>query len=180
MEYPEIVRTIADILKEYDGEKPVHKAYMPGIGPFGEPQIVKIISKKLIAIGIPSKTRRTPDLEIKGGWAIEFKLVRPFGDNGNEAENWTVNLLHPYSGNASLIGDALKLIELPKYDHKCLFVIGYEHNPAKISLDPMIASFELIAQKVMKIKLGERIEEKRTGLVHPIHQVVRCIGWELN
>jgi hypothetical protein len=39
MEYPEIVRIVADILKECDGEKPVHKAYMPGIGPFGEPLV---------------------------------------------------------------------------------------------------------------------------------------------
>jgi hypothetical protein len=112
--------------------------------------------------------------------ALSFKIVRPFGDNGKEAENWTVNLLHPYSGNVSLIGDALKLIQLPNYQHKGLFVIGYEHDPPKISLDPIIASFELIAQQVMKIKLGERIEEKRRGLIHPEHQVVRCIGWELN
>ena len=95
MEYSDLVRTIADILKEYDGEKPVHKSYMPGIGPFGEPQIVRIISRRLITKGIPARTRRTPDLEIQSDWAIEVKIVRPFGDNGHEAENWTVNLLHP-------------------------------------------------------------------------------------
>src|SRR6058998_405930 len=33
----------------------------------------------------------------------------PFGDNGKEAENWSVNLLHPYEGNVSTIGDCCKL-----------------------------------------------------------------------
>jgi hypothetical protein len=179
MQYPNLVRTIADVLKEFDDEKPIHKEFKPGIGPFGEPQIVKIIAEKLTLKGILAITRKTPDLDIQGQWAIEFKIVRPFGDNGKEAENWTVNLLHPYPGNVSLIGDALKLLQLSNYHHKGLFIIGYEHNPAKISLDPIISSFELIAQDVKKIKLGERIEEKRCGLVHPEHQVVRCIGWEL-
>lgn len=179
MGYSQLIKIIADILKEYDAEKPVHKVFKAGIGPFGEPQIVSIISAKLNQVGIPAKTRRTPDLAIQGDWAIEFKIVRPYGDNGKEAENWTVNVLHPYPGNVSLIGDAIKLLQLPNFRHKGLFIIGYEHNPAKISLDPIIASFELITQNVMKINLGDRIEEKRIKLVHPEHQVVRCIGWEL-
>jgi len=179
MDFSNIVRKIADILKEYDDQKPIHKAFKPGIGPFGEPQIVNVISESLSRNGIPAKTRRTPDLDIQSYWAIEFKIVRPFGDNGKEAENWTVNLLHPYPGNVSLIGDALKLLQLPNYSHKGLFIIGYEHNPARINLDPIISSFELIAKDVIKIKLGDRIEEKRLGLVHPEHQVLRCIGWEL-
>ncbi len=179
MKFSNIIRTIADILKEYDDQKPIHKAFKPGIGPFGEPQIVNVISERLSRDGISARTRRTPDLDIQSYWAIEFKIVRPFGDNGKEAENWTVNLLHPYPGNVSLIGDALKLLQLPNYSRKGLVIIGYEHNPAKISLDPIISSFELIAKDVIKIKIGERIEEKRSGLVHPEHQVVRCIGWEL-
>lgn len=179
MQYQDIVKIIADILKEFDDQKPTHKEFKPGIGPFGEPQIVSIIAQKLSEKGIQARTRRTPDLDIQGDWAIEFKIVRPFGDNGKEAENWTVNLLHPYAGNVSLIGDALKLLQLPNYSHKGLFIIGYEHDPAKISLDPIISAFELIIKSVINLKIGERIEEKRSGLVHPEHQIVRCIGWEL-
>jgi hypothetical protein len=118
-------------------------------------------------------------LDIQNKWAIEFKIVRPFGDNGKEAENWSVNMLHPYPGNVSLISDAIKLIRLDGYTKKGLFVIGYEHDPARISLDPLIASFELIALSVMDINLGKRIEQRRGKLVHPEHQVLRCIGWEL-
>jgi hypothetical protein len=180
MEYRDIVITIADLLKEFDSERPVHKAFQPGIGPFGEPQIVGIIAQRLSEKGISAKTKRTPDLDIQHQWAIEFKIVRPFGDNGKEAENWSVNMLHPYSGNVSLIGDAIKLTSSNAYPFKGLFVIGFEHNPAKISLDPLLDAFEAIARQIIRINLGERIEQKREGLVHQEHQVLRCIGWKIN
>ena len=179
MHYVETVKLIADILKEFDSERPVHKAFSPGIGPFGEPQIVREIARRLSSRGIPAQTKRTPDLDVQHEWALEFKIVRPFGDNGREAENWSVNLLHPYEGNVSLIGDAMKLSRLDTYRYKGLFVIGYEHNPPKISLDPLLSSFELIARKMTSIPLGKRVEEQRDHLVHPEHQVLRCIGWEL-
>jgi hypothetical protein len=179
MEFPEIIRTIANILKGYDNEMPIHKKYQPGIGPFGEPQLVKAIAERLSNQGIAALTKRMPDLEIESQWALEIKIVRPFGDNGREAENWSVNMLHPYEGNQSLVGDAIKLAALNSYSNKGLFVIGFEHDPARISLDPLVASFEVIAGQVMGIHLGQRIEERRIGLVHPEHQVLRCIGWQL-
>lgn len=179
MQYREVIELVADILKGFDLERPVHKVFQPGIGPFGEPQIVSEIAKRLSKGGILARTKRTPDLVIQDEWAIEFKIVRPFGDNGKEAENWSVNVLHPYFGNISLIGDAIKLCRTKNNYRKALFIIGYEHDPAKISLDPLLLSFELIAKEVMAIPLKERIEEKRGQLVHPEHQVLRCIGWEL-
>lgn len=179
MEYQNIVTKITNLLYEYDSEKPVHKEFQPGIGPFGEPQIVKIIAEKLTLSGLDSLTKRTPDLLIQNRWGIEFKIVRPFGDNGKEAENWSVNMLHPYPGNVSLLSDAIKLRNFNGGIEKGLFVIGYEHNPARISLDPLIDSFELIARKVLLLNLSDRIEETRKGLVHPEHQVLRCIGWKV-
>ena len=179
MEYAEIVKTIADVLKDYDLEAPVHKAFRPGIGPFGEPQIVSLIAARLANKGIVAKTRRTPDLDIEHQWAIEFKIVRPFGDNGKVAENWSVNMLHPYAGSTSLIGDAIKLANLEQYPNKGLFVIGFEHSPPRIPLDPLLDSFEAIASQVMGIHLYARLEEKRVGLIHSEHQVLRCVGWQL-
>ena len=179
MRHVEIVETIADLLKGFDSERPVHKTFQPGIGPFGEPQLVREIAGRLTEQGIRTHTRRTPDMDIQSSWAIEFKVVRPFGDNGRKSENWSQNLLHPYEGNVSLIGDAIKLSSLTNYAHKCVFVIGYEHDSPKVSLDPLLASFELIARCVMGIRLSGRVEETRTDLVHPVHQVLRCISWEL-
>ncbi|WP_448541865.1 hypothetical protein [Roseiflexus sp.] len=182
MSYSDVVRIIADILKAFDSTRPVHKTFSPGIGPFGEPQLVREIAQRLTRNGIQAKTQQTPDLVIQGSvFAIEFKIVRPFGDNGKEAENWSVNMLHPYPGNVSLLADALKLNGLNNvFQHRGLLMIGYEHNPPRISLDPLIRSFELIAKVEMGIPLGQRVEEKRDGLVHPEHQVLRCVGWELN
>jgi hypothetical protein len=125
MEFQEIVEIIADELKLVDQERPVHKNFLPGIGPFGEPQIVKIVSERLTSRGVQAQTKRSPDLALENEWALEFKIVRPFGDNGKEAENWTVNMLHRYPGNTSLIGDAYKLRNLLQYNQRGLLVIGY-------------------------------------------------------
>jgi hypothetical protein len=179
MPYAQLVSLIADLLFQLDASKPVHKKFQPGIGPFGEPQLIKILAERLTDLGFSATTQRTPDLRIDADCAIEFKIVRPYGDNGNEAEDWSVNVLHPYPGNVSLIGDAIKLGELQGYSMKGLFVIGFEHSPAKISLDPLLDSFEAICRAVMSIRLEERIEEKRGPLVHPEHQILRCVGWQL-
>ena len=179
MELQEIVTSVANLLKEFDSSKPVHKNFKPGIGPFGEPQLIKEISRLLNEKGISASIHRTPDLVINDEWAVEFKIVRPFGDNGREAEDWSVNLLHPYEGNASAIGDALKLISRAHIKRKAVFVIGYEHEPPKISLDPSLEAFELIAKSIVKIPIGARIEERRNNLVHPVHQTIRCIAWEI-
>lgn len=175
----EVVNEIADFLKEFDSTKPVHKGYQPGIGPFGEPQIVKEIANGLSTKEIRSKTHRNPDMSVGGEWAIEFKIARPFNDNGKVAENWSVNLLHPYEGSDSLLGDCLKLQRLDGYLKKATIVLGYEHDPAKISLDPLVMSFEIIASHIMNIKLSARFEQIRRGLVHPEHRVARVIGWQL-
>ena len=182
--YSSLVGRIADLLTILDRERPVHRSrgreFKPGIGPFGEPQLVKMLAQLLTKQGVPSRTRRTPDLDIKNGtWGIECKIARPFGDNDAVAENWSVNLLHPYPGNESLIGDGLKLSALTGFQRKGLLVLGFEHDPAKLSLDPLVNSFELVATGVCGVPLGRRVEEARSGLVHPVHQVLRCFGWEV-
>ena len=182
--YAGLVGQVANLLTSFDQERPVHRnlgrAFGPGIGPFGEPQLVKELARLLTEEGIPSRTRRTPDLDIGNGtWGVECKIVRPFGDNNAVAENWSVNLLHPYPGNDSLIGDGLKLREMDGFERKGLLVFGFEHDSAKVSLDPLVDSFELIATRVCGVSLGARVEEARRGLVHPVHQVLRCFGWEV-
>src|SRR5262249_23748873 len=93
-----VASDVANAIVDIDASEPPFKQFQKGAGPFGEPQLVKLISERLNrlpAYGAKTVTKRTPDLLIRGQWAIEFKLVRPFGDNGKEAENWSVNLLHP-------------------------------------------------------------------------------------
>jgi hypothetical protein len=177
-----LVRDIADALVSVDATGSPFKAFQPGVGPYGEPQLVGLIAKHLrdlVRYGRGVKTKRSPDLLIPGQWAVEFKIARPFGDNGREAENWSVNLLHPYAGNVSAIGDCLKLMEYPGPERRASVVIGYEHSPARIPLEPLLASFELLAQQILGIGLSPRVEERREGLRHRFHQQLIVAAWEI-
>lgn len=179
---PEIVRDIADAVFGVDQRGIPFRSFLPGVGPYGEPQLATLIADHLRSLAIYGdgvQTKRTPDLLIPLRWAIEIKLVRPFGNNGKEAENWSVNLLHPYEGNVSAIGDCLKLRRYPGQERKASVAIGYEHTPAQIPLEPVLRSFEVIANQIAGIQLGPRVEVRRDGLRHPIHQQLLVAAWEV-
>lgn len=180
MELRTVVTDIADALKAVDSSREPFKTYLPGVGPYGEPQLLKLVCQHLNSSSRYAsfvKTMRTPDLLIKGHWALEVKIVRPFGNDGRPAENWSVNLLHPYVGNASLLGDCLKLRSIEREERKAVLAIAYEHDPPLIDLEPLTLSFELIAAQVLSIPLGERISVERGDLVHPIHRRLVVMGW---
>lgn len=182
MELAQIIDDVADGLVAIDASGVSFKEFQPGAGPYGEPQLVRLIADQLnrhASYEGRVATKRTPDLLIRGRWALEFKLARPFGDNGREAENWSVNLLHPYEGNASVLGDCMKLLDLQIPERKAVVVVGFEHTPPRISLSPLIDSFEVIAERVLHIRLGPRVQVIRQGLVHPVHQQVTVTGWEV-
>jgi len=182
MELEELVADVAGALVNVDASRVPFRAFQPGVGPYGEPQLVKLITAFLNRspkYHNAACTRRTPDLLIPNHWAVEFKITRPFGDNGKEAENWSVNLLHPYAGNVSTIGDCHKLLKLPGLERKAVVVIGYEHVPAQVDLTPLVRSFEVIAGQVAGIRLSDRVECRREGLVHAVHQSFRVFAWEV-
>jgi hypothetical protein len=182
MNLAEVIEDVADSLIAIDTSRVPFRSFQLGVGPYGEPQLLKAIAlnlNRLPKYNDQVQTRRTPDLLIPKHWAIEFKIARPYGDNGKEAENWSVNLLHPYKENVSTIGDCYKLLELASTERKAVVVIGYEHSPARIDLTPLIEAFEVVAKQVMHIALSDRIETRRNGLIHPVHQSVRVFAWEL-
>jgi len=182
VELKEIVSDVANALVNIDRSGLAFRGFQKGVGPHGEPQLVKLIATALNHLNKYRdrvRTKRTPDLLIPSEWAIEFKITRPFGDNGKEAENWSVNLLHPYPGNLSTIGDCMKLLNHSGTERRAIIVIGYEHVPAQIDLTPLLESFEAIAANVLGIDLAPRIETRHERLVHPVHQAVRVIGWEV-
>jgi hypothetical protein len=182
MDLEQVVDDIAAAAVAVDGCGVAFKHFQLGVGPYGEPQLLAAVAKHLNTLpeyGGAARTKRTPDLLISRAWALEFKLARPFGDNGNEAENWSVNLLHPYEGNVSLVGDCLKLQKLGGTERKAAVVVGYEHTPPRISLVPLVKAFELVAEKVVGIRLGPRIQVTRFGLCHPVHQQLLVAAWEV-
>jgi hypothetical protein len=182
MSLNQLISDIAGACERIDREEPPFKAFQPGVGPYGEPQLVRLIAdrlSKLPAFLGRAKSKRTPDLLIVDYWALEFKIARPFGDNGFEAENWSVNLLHPYAGNVSTFGDCLKLAGWKGPERRAVVVIGYEHEPARIPLEPLFQSFEAIAEQLLPFPISPRVEVIRGGLRHPVHQLLRVAGWEV-
>jgi hypothetical protein len=114
MELEEVVSDIRGALVDIDECGEPFRNFQPGVGPYGEPQLVGRIARYLNDLpkyGTAVRTKRTPDMLIPNEWAIEFKITRPYGDNGKEAENWSVNLLHPYPGNVSSVGIATSLLD---------------------------------------------------------------------
>jgi len=177
-----VVEKIANALVVIDASGVGFRNFLPGVGPYGEPQLLTAVASRLNA-SLPCDggicTKRIPDLLIPEHWAIECKIARPFGDNGRPAENWSVNLLHPYPGNTSLLGDCLKLQSLRTHERKAVVVIGYEHTPPQVSLQPLISSFELLAKEVMQIRLSPRVQIGCAGLIHPVHQQLTVAAWEV-
>jgi hypothetical protein len=182
METPELLRLIADAVSTVDASRVPFKAFQPGVGPYGEPQLVRLIANFINEKrpdGPQAVTKRVPDLLLPGEWALEFKLARPFGDNGKQAENWSVNLLHPYEGNVSAIGDCYKLSSLKIAERKAVVVIGYEHTSAMIDLEPLFKGFEVLADLVNGFRLGPRSQIACDSLIHPVHQRARIAIWEV-
>ena len=169
MDLEEVVYDVAEALVRIDSSREAFRTFQPGVGPYGEPQLVRRIASYLNELPkyrAAVRTKRTPNLLIPGEWAIEFKITRPYGDNGKEAENWSVNLLHPYPGNVSTVGDCHKLAKLLGPERKAVVVIGYEHNPPKIDLTLLVESFEVVAKHVANIRLSPRVETRRHDLIH--------------
>jgi hypothetical protein len=178
----QLVTDVSNCLCEIDASAICHKNFQPGVGPYGEPQLLKLIAEKLnltCGYGGRAVTKRLPDLLIRDEGAVEAKFARPFGDNGKKAENWSINLLHPYPGNESAIGDCYKLLEYSGVERKAIIVVGYEHEPAVIDLSPLFRAFELVAHEICGIRLSDRSEIRRSELIHPVHRTFRLAAWEV-
>jgi hypothetical protein len=183
LELGELVEDIANALTAVDASGVAHKQFKPGIGPFGEADAVRaalgwLKSSKPDAYRAAA-TKRLPDLLIPGEWAVELKVVRPFGDNGLPAEHWSENVLHPYPGNTSSLGDCLKLIGSRLAERKAVVIFGYEHTPEQVPVSPAVQGFELLARELLGLNLSHSEHAMRTGLIHPVHQQLRVFGYEV-
>jgi hypothetical protein len=64
-------------------------------------------------------------------------------------------------------------------ERKAVIIFGFEHTPPQIALDAAVLGFEVLAEKVMKLRLSPRIEELRDGLIHSVHQQLRVFAYEV-
>ena len=183
MELEQFTDDFASALQEVDRSGAAYKKYQPGIGAFSEPaairEALKVLKRRHPDRYKKAAIKRHPDLLIPNEWQIEFKVIGPYNDNGQKAEHWSQNVLHPYRDNTSSIGDCLKLLEAKGNERKAVVVFGYEHGPAIIPLDPCIKGFEMLAEGLFKIRLSARIEKRIDHLIHPVFRVLRVFAWEI-
>ncbi len=190
----DIVNDFAIAFKAVDATGPVEKKFKKGIGPFEEENAVQIALDYLKQIKNSDykdalQNKRYPntgeacDLVIPDKWAIEFKLARPFGNNGEVSEYWLKKVLDPYQekkeSKRSAIGDCIKLIQSEFRERKAVIIFGYEHTPPRMDLTVVIRCFELISDQIIGIRLGPRCMADFGPLIHPIHQQGKVFGWEV-
>lgn len=178
-----VVKRFAEALEWLDRSREPFKAFKPGAGPYGEPQFVRKASGYLRerhpAEFSGAMTKREPDVLVPARWALEFKIVRPYGDNGELAEHWSQNLLHPYDDNTSAPGDSLKLQRLRLPVRRGVVAVTYSHVPPRIDIELLVRCFELLATEALGITLGRRCAATISGLIHPVHQQATVYGREI-
>jgi hypothetical protein len=74
MDLRSVLADIANAVTAVDSSGVAFKQFLPGVGPYGEPQLVRLIADYLVSLSSYSglvQTKRVPDLLIRGHWAIE-------------------------------------------------------------------------------------------------------------
>jgi hypothetical protein len=187
MELKQVVSDIADAMVHIDNTREAWHQFNPGVGPFPEPQLVKRIMKYLNSLpeykdGAHKPKGHHPDLRILNKWAIEFKIVRTYGDNGKKYPpgRWSMDMIHPYPGNASVIGDCYTLLNMASDQRKAVIAITYGHADPKDDKDltPLLKSFDEIIKDVVFFSLSPRIEAEGV-LDHPYYKKFRLLAWEV-
>lgn len=184
-----IIRDFSEALFRVDSRCPVCKEFMPGIGPFGEKQGVQMAFDEMRIMRPGAYDNAEPrklggcssptDIVIDEDWALEIKVARPYGNNGELEGHWIQNVLYPYRGNYSMLGDGMKLRDAEFPGRKAIIVYGFEHPEPQTELETAIRAFELVASKVIGLQLSDRIERRSSGLVHPVHANMIVAGWEV-
>lgn len=168
------------------------EAFQPGIGPHAEAQAVRLVIQELeglspekyagrLATGVPypHAPRQKCDLCIGASpewdWAIEVKMLRFLGDNGNVNDNILMHILSPYPEHRSGLTDCLKLSQSSLGSRKAVLIYGFDH--VDWPLEPAIEAFEALAEK--KVQLGPRVSAVFEHLVHPVHNRGQVFGWEI-
>jgi hypothetical protein len=156
--------------------------YKPGIGPYGEDNIVDMVMDYLTNNNLvnedyiirPNKDEKTslglqnykgisgraatPDLVI-GNKIIEFKIARPLRDNGEPEDTWFKKVFDPHPSSYSTFIDVAKLCKFnEQHDaenkfEKWVMVIGFER------LDESVYKLDALFPGLFKY-ISENISQK--------------------
>lgn len=193
---------VCDLNQFVDG----FKSFKPGIGPYGEDEIVNLVmdrigtdfpgfvirpdseAKKLFGLenynGITGRAA-TPDLVLQDA-IIEFKIARPIRDNGDIEDTWFKKCFEPFPSSYSTFIDVEKMCMFhDRYDleakfQKWVMIIGFEReNETIYNLDTLFPSlFTYISESIVHRPVNAFLRESRLlGTRHPYHQVLKLFAF---
>jgi hypothetical protein len=160
-------------------------------GPHGEAAAVALVMAELrsahperylefrTGVPYPNAPRQKCDLCIGNGapwqWAVEVKLLRFLGDNGQPNDNMLMHILSPYPEHRSALTDCKKLVASGMAKRNAILIYGFEAEGWP--LQPAIEAFEVLA--ATRVKIVGRATAEATPLMHPVPQHARVFGWEI-
>jgi len=163
--------------------------YRAGIGPHTEAQTIKLVMAHLAEVDpehytsyqlstpYGDGTRQACDVCLgaptRWEWAVEVKLLRLMGDNGNLNDNMVMHILSPYPAHRSALTDCKKLLASRLGEHKAILIYGYDYP--SWPMDPAIKAFEVLASR--EVELADQAVASFDGLIHPVHRRGRVFGW---
>lgn len=193
-----IVADFAKAIERADSRRPIavnqrsREPFGPGIGPHAESAAITLVMTELqtsqparypsfeTGVSYPALKRQKCDLCLgtapSWDWAIEIKLLRFLGDNGQPNDNILMHILSPYPEHRSALTDCSKLLRSGIAGRKAILIYGFESEDWPLA--PAIDAFELLAKA--RVNVGPRCEAAFENLVHPIHAGGRVFGWEIS
>ena len=102
------------------------------------------------------------------------KAMRRLRNNGTPEEFIMVDMLSPYEGDGSVLGDIRKLLNSGFDGEKVIMIYGYDYPdwPLQIAID----CFETLAEKFF-CKFNAKFQASFSGLVHPYHKEGKIFCW---
>ena len=162
--------------------------YSPGIGPFQEKKLIKLVTNEmknqnqtyntiLLEERYPNLSKKKLDIfwsNEKVNYYIEAKAMRRLRNNGTPEEFIMVDLLSPYEGDGSVLGDIKKLKNSGFEGEKVILIYGYDYD--EWPLDIAIDCFEVLAERHF-CKFKEKYKSKFNNLIHPHHKRGEVFAW---
>ena len=196
MELSEFAADFALGLQSADGRRPVainqrsKEPFLAGIGPHTESAATALIMAELAqakpglyaqhTLNVPyGDSRKKCDVCLGQSsdweWAVEVKLLRFLGDNGQPNDNILMHILSPYPAHRSALTDCEKLMASGLHGRKAVLIYGFDSH--EWPLEPAIEAFERLA--AARVRMSTRCESRFAGLVHAVHSRGQTFAWEI-
>lgn len=205
----QFLNNLANAINELNNIVQGHRTFHAGIGPYSENLIVDqaidsiyghnregiFVRPKLnIRNGLDlelqnyrnwNENRATPDLIIDNK-IIEFKLCRPFMNNGSRDSRWLNKILDPMARSSSAMADVCKMNQFRQnHDPNAnwelwVVIIGFEkHDEQACSLDKFFpALFQYVTQNCLGINEEQFLSETRVmSPRHNFHQTLKLYAF---